>query len=101
MGKVFGGYTDIPWQDNGGCKNGNGNSFVFSLRDDFNFVKLKCLKKSDEVFHDSNFLTVIGDWASGFSIRYDCNINTHSNSNLGIKELFELPQDIEADSNEA
>ena len=42
MGKIFGAYTDIPWQDNGGCKNGNGNSFVFSLRDDFNFKKLKC-----------------------------------------------------------
>ena len=44
MGKVFGGYTDIPWQSSGGGKSGNGNSFVFSLREDFNFVKLKCLE---------------------------------------------------------
>ena len=60
MGKVFGGYTDISWKDNGGCKNGNGNSFVFSLRDDFNFVKLKCLYKSKEVYHHSDCLTLIG-----------------------------------------
>ena len=38
--KVFGCYTDIAWTNNTGWKNGNGNSFVFSLRDDSNFVKL-------------------------------------------------------------
>ncbi len=35
MGKVFGGFTDIPWQINAGnFIEGNGNSFIFSLRDD-------------------------------------------------------------------
>ena len=35
MGKIFGGYTDIPWQspENYGCKEGHGNSFIFSLAD--------------------------------------------------------------------
>ena len=51
MGKVFGAYTDIPWSSDGGYKNGNGNTFLFSLRDDNNFVKLKCLKKEKEVYH--------------------------------------------------
>ena len=83
MGKLFGAYTDISWQENGGWKNGNGNSFVFSLRDDFNFVKLKCLNNIDEVYHNSNFLTMIGAGASGFYILNECNINTDSHSYLG------------------
>ena len=40
MGKVFGAYTDIPWSSDGGYKKGNGNTFLFSLRDDLNFKKL-------------------------------------------------------------
>ena len=34
MGKIFGGYTDIPWESSGEFKGLNGNSFIFSLRDD-------------------------------------------------------------------
>ena len=86
MGKVFGGYMDISWQNNGGYKNGNGNTFVFTLRDDFNFVKLKCLNKTQEVFHDASFLTVIGYQASGFAIYEDCNIKKNSQTNLGQHE---------------
>ena len=41
MGRVFGGFTDIPWQTEGDWKYGDGNTFIFSLRDDFNFVKIK------------------------------------------------------------
>ena len=42
MGRVFGGFTDIPWQSEGDhFKYGDGNTFIFSLRDDFNFVKIK------------------------------------------------------------
>ena len=35
-GKFFGAYTDIPWESSfpGKHKYGNGNSFLFSLRDD-------------------------------------------------------------------
>ena len=83
MGKVFGGYTDIAWKNSGGFIIGNGNTFVFSLRDDFNFVKLKCLKNLYEVCHDANSLTMIGYSAGGFFIADDCNINTKSHSNLG------------------
>ena len=46
MGKVFGAYTDISWTSIKGYKNGNGNSFIFSLRDDLSFVNLKCLNKT-------------------------------------------------------
>ena len=47
--KIFGGFTDIAWTNNGGYKSGNGNSFIFSLRDDISFVKLKCLNKEYEI----------------------------------------------------
>ena len=68
MGRVFGAYSDISWSSKNECKDGNGNSFVFSLRDDFNFVKLKCLDKSKEVYHNENLLTAIGNEASGFCL---------------------------------
>ena len=45
MNKIFGGYTDISWTSIDGWIEGNGNSFIYSLRDDNNFVMLKCLKK--------------------------------------------------------
>ena len=84
MGKVFGAYTDIPWSSEEGYKNGNGNTFIFSLRDDFNFVKLKCLDKRKEVYHDAEYLTCIGLHGSGFCIFDECNINTYSYSCLGL-----------------
>ena len=37
MGKIFGGYTDISWTSGGSYKKGNGNSFIFTLRNDENF----------------------------------------------------------------
>ena len=45
MGKIFGAYTDIAWKCERNTKDGNGNTFIFSLRDDNNFVKLNCLNK--------------------------------------------------------
>ena len=63
---------------------GNGNSFVFSLRDDDKFVKLRCLKKKYEVYHNADYLCCIGgNGASGFYIANDCNINTLSASDFG------------------
>ncbi len=83
MGKIFGAYTDIGWRNYGDWVNGNGNSFVFSYRDDFNFVKLRYLKKEEEVYHSEGYLCVFGCISSGFCIHNDCNINTDSFSNLG------------------
>ena len=82
MGKVFGAYTDIPWSSERGYKNGNGNTFVFSLRDDYNFVKLKSLIKYFEVDHEPYYLTSIGFGGSGFHIGDECNINKFSFSRL-------------------
>ncbi len=86
FGKVFGAFTDISWASNAkiSSKHGNGNSFVFSLRDDCNFVKLKCLSKWSEVYHHYNALTCIGFNGSGFWIYNNCR-NTNSFSMLGYK----------------
>ncbi len=54
--KISGWYTDIQWTsekgDNYGHKEGSGNSFLFLLRDEMNFIKLSCKKKKSEVFHN-------------------------------------------------
>ena len=84
MGKIFGCYTDIAWQNSGLWKYGNGNTFVFSLRDDLNFVKLKCLNKFfGEVYHSLYSFAAIGFYFSGFDIKDNCNIKANSYSNLG------------------
>ncbi len=49
--KIFGWYTDIQWTSKGGYKSGSGNSFLFLLRDDMNFIKLRCKNKEREVYH--------------------------------------------------
>ena len=38
---MFGGFTNISWTSEEGLKEGNLKTFMFSLRDDFNFEKLK------------------------------------------------------------
>ena len=76
MGRVFGGFTDISWElDSGNFKEGNGNSFIFSVRDDQNIVKLKCLKKEKEVYHKQQFLSSFGG-TCGFRLYSDCNKNS-------------------------
>ena len=55
---------------------------MFSLREDSNFVKLKCLKNTWEVFHYSENLTCIGRAFCGIWIYDDCDIGGGA-SNLG------------------
>ena len=49
--KISGWYTDIQWTSSSGFKEGSGNSFLFVLRDDMNFIKLRCTNKEKEVYH--------------------------------------------------
>jgi len=42
--KIFGGYTPIPWRDEGGLQKFDNSSFLFSIRDDKTIVKLKSIK---------------------------------------------------------
>ena len=83
MGRIFGAYTDISQSSDTGYKDGNGNTFIFSLRDDINFVKLKCLDKKKEVFHRADYFTCIGYKSNGFHIANFCDKNQRSSSYLG------------------
>jgi hypothetical protein len=92
-GEIFGGYTDISWTSykirskGDELKAGKGNSFLFSLRQDFNFTQLKCKNKKSEVSHLKDWLCCFGD--NDLFINNDCNMNNLSYSNLG--NSFVLP----------
>ena len=46
--RISGGYTDINWTSppyNGDYKSGSGNSFIFLLKDEKDFIKLRCKNK--------------------------------------------------------
>ena len=80
--QIFGGYMDIPETSGGGYKAGNGNSFLFKCTQQNNFHKLKCLKKEEEVYHRSDYMSTFGGGCDLY-IANDCNVNTSSYSNLG------------------
>ena len=83
---IFGGFTDIAWtNDGGGYKKGNGNSFIFSLRDDNTFVKLKSLIKDHEVYHG----TGIAFGYNNLTIFSDCDKKSDSRANLGRNNDYE------------
>lgn len=54
---VFGGYTDISWASTGEGKKGDGNTFIFSVRDNNTIEKFKSIKGQEEVYHDKSQLT--------------------------------------------
>ncbi len=77
MQRIFGGYTDIQWTSDEGYKSGSGNSFLFTLRDDMNFITLRCTNKKIEVYHYIERLCCFGP---DLFIKDNCNINYHSGS---------------------
>ena len=84
-------YTDICWTFNeyGAWKEGNGNSFIFALKDDKELIKLRCKKKNEEIIICDDLLSSFGDW--DLWIYDDCNINYYSRSNLG--RVYESPSE--------
>ena len=91
--KIFGLYTNIEWSSEfvmNGFKAGSGDSFLFSLRDDMNFIQLRCKNNKKEVYHRADWLFSLGD---DLIIDNDCNINTQSYSLLG--SCYEKPTDNE------
>ena len=91
----MGAYTDIPWTshigENQGRKSGSGNSFLFSLREDLSFIKIKCTKKENEVLHRGDMLFCFG--ICDFGILSDCNKKPTSFSVLS--SYYEKPAEIE------
>ena len=69
-GKLFGAFTDIPWKSSGGWVGKDGNSFLFSLKDNEHIEILKNVNKSEEVCHFENRLTY---FSSAFCIHDNCN----------------------------
>ncbi len=57
------------------------------------------MNKSVEVYHRKDYLACIGN--DELSIRNHCNINTNSYSFLESNGIYELPQGIEEDTDEA
>ena len=78
-GKVFGGYTNIPWDNKGGNKSGNGSSFLFSISDDHTFYKFNHIN-GGEVYHSGNrSMTFNGS----LGISNNCDVNNDSWALLG------------------
>ncbi len=68
---------------------GNKNSFVFSVRENGNIEKFKCLKKEREVGHDKDAMV----WFRGaFKISSYCNYFNHkTTSTFGKNNIYEIP----------
>ena len=68
--KIFGGYTNIPWKREGGCKIMDSKSFLFSVRDDGSIVVLNSIQGKEEVRHNKGDLL---NFYQSFKIMSDCN----------------------------
>lgn len=78
--KVFGGYTPIPWNINGGGKRSKGGSFLFSVRDDDSVVVLPhefCF----EVYHRDVWLL---EFANSIKLKECCNISENNMAKLDV-----------------
>ena len=87
-GGIFGAFTDIPWTSSGGYKAAQGNSFIFSLRDNQKFEVLKCKESGIEVIHRGDLLASYG--YQDIIIFNDCNIVSDNRSDLGL--FYEPPK---------
>lgn len=54
--RILGGYTDIPWASQGGDQKGNGNTFVYSVRENGSIKKLKISQGFTESYHAKDYL---------------------------------------------
>ncbi len=89
-GYIFGGYTDVAWEQNGVWKS-SAESFLFSLKDHEGVGPVKMPIKShmtgDAVYHDSNYGPFFGD--GDLDVASNANSNTSSYSNVGY--TYQLP----------
>lgn len=62
-GRVFGGFTDIPWKSTSELRRvpGAGNSFLFCIDERGSLHKFKCLRPEHEVYHALYLFPVFGD----------------------------------------
>ena len=60
-GKIFGGYTDIPWSAKGGWRKRNAKSFLFTMDAEGQLTKLGSKDGRNETYHDKDYLVCFGD----------------------------------------
>ena len=79
---VFGGYTTIPWGCKDGDQEGEGKSFLFSVRNDNSVVKLELeAGENVEVFHRKDCLCNFGG-GSDIDVITECTKHSRNNTNL-------------------
>ena len=94
--KIFGGYTPIHWQREGGYQKKDGTSFLFSIRDDNTITKLEHVEGKDETYVDSSDIL---SFANELDIYDNCNQNSYSHSyDIG---WYKRPSHLDIKSNEA
>ena len=71
------------------------------MRDNSNFVKLKCLNKIYEVYHYKDELCLFGYDGKVFYIKDNCNTNNSFSSLGSYLNEYELPKGILSGSKEA
>lgn len=65
-GRLFGGYTDVIWTDDGEDKLASSNSFIYSLYDYFTMKKIRIFKHKLGLLEVSHSKTNIFDLAGTF-----------------------------------
>ena len=71
------------------------------MRDESNFVKLKCLNKIYEVYHYKDELCLFGYDGKVFYIKDNCNTNNSFSSLGSYLNEYELPKGIQSMTQQA
>ena len=66
-GKIFGGYTDIPWSSWGGWRKRNSKAFLFNMNMEGHFMKLINKEGRNETYHHKDYLVCFGDTLSVYN----------------------------------
>ena len=89
-GNIFGGYSSIPWTNNGGNKTAN-DCFLFTLTNIYNTEPTKFpYEKKRSVYHGSIYGPIFGDSGCdlGFAYNFNGNNNCWSNFPYSYKDIL-------------
>lgn len=95
-GRVFGGFTNIPWRSYGGSDGIDqiGQSFLFSIRDDGSIETFRARKRMDEVYHQNYALV---KFANTIHIFTDCNMRYDNVASLAHQSNFTMSNKLKSD----
>ena len=92
-----GGGAAVYLTENGKVVEGNGESFIFTIKNGLELVKLQCINRKREIWNSKSNLPSFG----GMDLRLISNCNEKTNNFSEIGDSYQLPQGIEKDSEEA